>query len=76
MLGFINSPCEIKCTDEVIDNGDLPCLGFLVCVGHFDAVNELSENCRIKLFTGKVKEIKVGTWVIMILFLLMLFLTH
>ena len=30
----------------------------------------------IKLFTGKVKEIKVGTWVIMILFLLMLFLTH
>ena len=30
----------------------------------------------IKLFTGKVKEIKVGTWVMMILFLLMLFLTH
>ena len=30
----------------------------------------------IKLFTGKAKEIKVGTWVIMILFLLMLFLTH
>lgn len=30
----------------------------------------------IKLFTGKAKEIKVGTWVIMALFFLMLFLTH
>ena len=30
----------------------------------------------IKLFTGKAKEIKVGTWVITILFFLMLFLTH
>lgn len=30
----------------------------------------------IKLFTGKVKEIKAGTWVIMLLFLAMLFLTH
>ena len=30
----------------------------------------------IKLFTGKAKEVKVGTWVIMILFFLMLFLTH
>ena len=30
----------------------------------------------IKLFTGKVKEIKIGTWVITILFFLMLFLTH
>ena len=30
----------------------------------------------IKLFTGKAKEIKAGTWIIMILFLLMLFLTH
>lgn len=30
----------------------------------------------INLFTGKVKEIKVGTWVITLLFLLMLFLTH
>ena len=29
-----------------------------------------------KLFTGKAKEVKVGTWVIMILFFLMLFLTH
>lgn len=30
----------------------------------------------IKLFTGKIKEIKIGTWVIMLLFLTMLFLTH
>ncbi len=30
----------------------------------------------IKLFTGKVKEVKVATWVITILFLAMLFLTH
>lgn len=30
----------------------------------------------IKLFTGKAKDIKAGTWVIMLLFLIMLFLTH
>lgn len=30
----------------------------------------------IKLFTGKLKEIKIGTWIITLLFLLMLFLTH
>lgn len=30
----------------------------------------------IKLFTGKAKEITVGTWIIGILFLLMFFLTH
>ena len=30
----------------------------------------------IKLCTGKVKEIKAGTWVITVLFLAMLFLTH
>lgn len=30
----------------------------------------------IKLFTGKIKEINVGTWVIGILFALMFFLTH
>lgn len=30
----------------------------------------------IKLFTGKAKEIKAGTWVITVLFLAMLFLTH
>lgn len=30
----------------------------------------------IKLFTGKVKEVKIGTWVITLLFLAMLFLTH
>ncbi len=30
----------------------------------------------INLFTGKVKEIKVGTWVITLLFLAMLFFTH
>ena len=30
----------------------------------------------IKLFTGKVREIKGGTWVITLLFLAMLFLTH
>ena len=30
----------------------------------------------IKAFTGKIKEVKVGTWVITLLFLLMLFLTH
>ena len=30
----------------------------------------------IKLFTGKVKEVKIGTWVITLLFLIMLFLTH
>ena len=30
----------------------------------------------IRLFTGKVKEIKVGTWVITLLFLAMMFLTH
>ena len=32
-----------------MDNGVFPCSGFLVCVGHFNAVNELSENCRVKL---------------------------
>ena len=30
----------------------------------------------IRIFTGKIREVKVGTWVITILFLLMLFLTH
>ena len=30
----------------------------------------------IKLFTGKVKQINIGTWIIGILFLLMFFLTH
>ena len=30
----------------------------------------------IHLVTGKVKEVKIGTWVITILFILMLFLTH
>ena len=30
----------------------------------------------IKTFTGKIKEVKAGTWVITLLFLLMLFLTH
>lgn len=30
----------------------------------------------IKLFTGKVKDIKVGTWVISILFTVMFFVTH
>ena len=30
----------------------------------------------ISLFTGKAKEIKAGTWVISLLFLTMLFLTH
>ena len=30
----------------------------------------------IKLFSGKVKEIKIGTWVVGILFALMFFLTH
>lgn len=30
----------------------------------------------IKLFSGKVKEIKAGTWVILALFLFMLFFTH
>lgn len=30
----------------------------------------------ISVFTGKAKEIKTGTWVIMLLFLAMLFLTH
>ena len=30
----------------------------------------------ISLFTGKAKEIKAGTWVISLLFLTMMFLTH
>ena len=30
----------------------------------------------IKLFSGKVKEIKIGTWIITIMFLAMFFLTH
>lgn len=30
----------------------------------------------VNLFTGKAKDIKIGTWIIMLLFLLMLFLTH
>ena len=30
----------------------------------------------ISVCTGKAKEVKAGTWVIMILFLAMLFLTH
>ena len=30
----------------------------------------------IRIFTGKIREVKVGTWVLTILFLLMLFLTH
>ena len=30
----------------------------------------------IKVFTGKIKEIKVGTWIIAALFLAMFFLTH
>ncbi len=30
----------------------------------------------IKVFTGKIKEVKAGTWVITALFLLMMFLTH
>ena len=42
IAGFLDSPCKVKCTDEVIHNSDFPHLGFLVCVVHFDAVNELS----------------------------------
>ena len=30
----------------------------------------------ISLFTGKVKEIKAGTWVIGVLFTVMFFVTH
>ena len=30
----------------------------------------------VNLFTGKAKEIKAGTWLITVLFLVMLFLTH
>ena len=30
----------------------------------------------ISLFTGKVKEIKAGTWVIGVLFMVMFFVTH
>ena len=30
----------------------------------------------VKLFSGKIKEINVGTWIIGILFALMFFLTH
>ena len=30
----------------------------------------------VKLFTGKVKEINVGTWIITVLFAAMFFLTH
>lgn len=30
----------------------------------------------IKIFTGKIKEVKVGTWIITLLFLAMIFLTH
>ena len=30
----------------------------------------------IKIFTGKIKEVNVGTWIITILFALMFFLTH
>ena len=36
----------------------------------------ISHGKDIKIFTGKIKEVNVGTWVITILFLLMLFLTH
>lgn len=36
----------------------------------------LISHVAIKLFTGKVKEINIGTWVITILFALMFFLTH
>ena len=30
----------------------------------------------IKVFAGKIREVKVGTWVITVLFLAMFFLTH
>ena len=30
----------------------------------------------IKIFTGKIKEVNAGTWIITILFALMFFLTH
>ena len=30
----------------------------------------------VKIFTGKIKEINVGTWIISILFALMFFLTR
>ncbi len=36
----------------------------------------LSSHILIKIFSGKIKDINVGTWVIGILFVLMFFLTH
>ena len=48
MLGFINSPCKVKCTDKVVDNGNFSRLGFPVCMGNFDAVYKLSQKRCVK----------------------------
>lgn len=49
VAGIFDCPCEVKCTDEVIDDGDFPRSGFLVNMGNFDPVNESAENSRVKL---------------------------
>ncbi len=36
----------------------------------------LVAHCVIKVFTGKIKEVKIGTWVITLLFVAMFILTH
>ncbi len=36
----------------------------------------LLSHCVIKVFTGKIKEVKIGTWVITLLFVAMFILTH
>lgn len=49
VAGIFDCPCEVKCTDEVIDDGDFPRSGFLVNMGNFDPVNESTKNSRVCL---------------------------
>ena len=54
VAGIFDCPCEVKCTDEVIDDGDLPRSGFLINMGNFDSINESAENSRVKLLQIRV----------------------
>ena len=73
VAGIFDCPREVKCTDEVIDDGDFPRSGFLVNMGNFDPVNESTENSRAKflqirvLLHGSDKRLDIGFLLLLLL---------
>ena len=49
-MSFFDSPCEVKCTDEVIDNNNFPRLGFLRARHH--DLSRGSVRARARPFAG------------------------